>query len=257
VRWAHSLIDCHACSARWSSCPVRLKSTIGRDYCECRLNGSSIPPARLPIRPMLFTRRLHQTLFWWARLVEESGAEQIMLAERTQKAPITADDWCRGRADAPINILEYGDFECPYSRAAFPSLNAVLGEFPDTIRFIFRHFPIREVHPHAEAAAQASEAAGAQGKFWAMHDMLFTHGQQLDSSALRSYAEAIGLDVERFDQEMRVHQYTGQVDEDIHRGVLDGVLGTPALFINGVRYDGPRDYASVLAVLLSLGAGAV
>ena len=180
-----------------------------------------------------------------------------MLAERTQKTPITADDWCRGRADAPINILEYGDFECPYSRAAFPSLKAVLGEFPDTIRFIYRHFPIREVHQRAEPAAQASEAAGAQGKFWAMHDMLFTYGQQLDSGALRSYAEAIGLDVERFDQEMRVHQYTHPVDEDIHRGVQDGVLGTPALFINGVRYDGPRDYASMLAVLLSLGAGAV
>jgi protein-disulfide isomerase len=180
-----------------------------------------------------------------------------MLDERTQKTLITGDDWCRGRADAPINILEYGDFECPYSRAAFPSLQAVLGEFRDTIRLIYRHFPIREVHPHAEPAAEAAEAAGAQGKFWAMHDMLFTYRQQLDSAELRSYAEAIGLDVERFDQDMSAHKYPPQVDEDIRRGVLDGVLGTPVLFINGMRYDGPRDYASLLAVLLSLGAGAV
>ena len=175
-----------------------------------------------------------------------------MYDERIQQTPITDDDWSYGSPDAAVTMLEYGDFECPYCAMARPVLESIVAEYPDTIRLIYRHFPITTIHPHAFLAAEAAEAAGAQGTFWKLHDMLFTHQQQLEYQDLLRYAQAIGLDVARFDQELQAHSYRDAVKLDFRRGVQDGVNGTPTIFINRRRYDGPRDRISMLTVIGSL-----
>jgi protein-disulfide isomerase len=166
-----------------------------------------------------------------------------------QKTKIMSDDWIRGRKDAPVTILEYGDFECPYCGMAFPELEAVLEGAPDTVRLVYRHFPLTTVHPHALPAAESAEAAGAQGKFWEMHDMLFTHQDALEDENLLEYADAIGLDVARFDREMQAHTYLEKVKQDFRHGIEDGVNGTPTLFINRIRYDGPRDRVALISAI--------
>jgi protein-disulfide isomerase len=175
-----------------------------------------------------------------------------MLDDRMQRTRIARDDWGLGRSDAPVTVLEYGDFECPYCGAARPPLEALVAENPDTVRLIYRHFPIANLHPHATQAAEAAEAAGAQGKFWAMHDMLFSHQDALEYEDLRVYADEIGLDLVRFDQEMEARTYQLEVLKDLRRGIQDGVNGTPAIFINGLRYDGPRDDESMLTAVFAL-----
>jgi protein-disulfide isomerase len=172
-----------------------------------------------------------------------------MFNDRIQKTEIAEDDWILGSEDVPITLLEYGDFECPYCAMARPVLEGLVAEFPTDIRLIFRHFPISTTHPHARIAAESAEAAGAQGKFWEMHDMLFTHQDRLEFEDLRRYAHAIGLDLRRFDQEMRDHVYEDEVRRDFRRGIRDGVNGTPSIFINGLRYDGPRDRRAILAAI--------
>lgn len=175
-----------------------------------------------------------------------------MLEDRLQRTKLTEDEWSFGRPDAPVLLLEYGDFECPHCAAARPVLEGLVAEDPKAIRLVYRHFPITTIHPHALAAAEAAETAGAQGKFWEMHDMLFTHQQRLEDEDLRAYADAIELDLTRFDKEMEAHVHLSAVREDFRRGVQDGVNGTPTIFINGLRYDGPRDRASILAAITAL-----
>ncbi len=166
-----------------------------------------------------------------------------------QQTQITEADWVLGRRDAPITLLEYGDFECPYCRAARPILEGLTRQHPEEIRLVFRHFPISTIHPHAILAAEAAEAAGAQGKFWEMHDMLFKHQEHLELEALHRYAEEIGLDMARFDQEMQVGRYESKVKADFRKGIRDGANGTPTIFINGLRYDGPRESDAVLEAI--------
>jgi protein-disulfide isomerase len=175
-----------------------------------------------------------------------------MLEDRLQRTQLTEDEWSFGRPDAPVTLLEYGDFECPHCAAARPVLEGLVAEDPKAIRLVYRHFPITTIHPHSLAAAEAAEAAGAQGKFWEMHDMLFTHQQQLEDEDLRAHAAAIDLDLRRFDRDMEEHVHLDEVKRDFHRGVQDGVNGTPTIFINGLRYDGPRDRVSILAAIAAL-----
>lgn len=172
-----------------------------------------------------------------------------MLDDTMQKTEILEDDWIRGAEDAPVTLLEYGDFECPYCGMVFPVLHRLVDEDAETIRLVFRHFPNTNTHPHALPAAEAAEAAGAHGKFWKMHDMLFTHQDRLEDEDLLAYADAIGLETERFARELRTRRYREEVRRDFRRGIQDGVNGTPTLFINRLRYDGPRDYASMRAVI--------
>lgn len=159
----------------------------------------------------------------------------------TQRSAITADDWSLGPADAPVTLLEYGDLECSYCGQAHPEIKAVLEQYPDQVRFVFRHFPITSLHPRAQAAALAAETAGAHGKFWEMQDLLLRNQQHLELMDLRRYALEIGLEIGRFDQEIGDQRYIAHVNQDFDNGVNDGVNGTPTLFLNGVRYDGPRD----------------
>jgi protein-disulfide isomerase len=154
---------------------------------------------------------------------------------------VAEKEHARGPSDAEVTIVEYGDFECPYCAATEPTLRALARD----IRVVYRHFPIASAHPHARIAAEAAEAAGAQGKFWEMHDLLFDHQDALTPKDLLSYADKIGLNLEHFADDLRTHVHLPRVEADFWRGIEEGVNGTPTLFINGVRYDGPRDRTSL------------
>jgi protein-disulfide isomerase len=158
-------------------------------------------------------------------------------------------DHIRGRRKAPLTLVEYGDFECPHCGAAHPVVEAVRRRLGDQMRFVYRHFPLVNIHPHAQPAAEAAEAAGAQDRFWEMHDLLFEHQDMLEDRDLLAYAQAIPLDIPRFVAEMQGGIHAPRVREDFLGGVRSGVNGTPTFFINGARYDGPRDVESMVAVL--------
>ena len=156
-------------------------------------------------------------------------------------------DWVRGPADAPVTLLEYGDFECPFCAQAFWELQRLEQAVGDRVRFVFRHFPLAQAHPHARLAAEAAEAAGAQGKFWEMHDTLFTNQRDLELFHLLAYADDIGLDRRRFTRDLEEHRFAPKVRRDFIEGVRSGVNGTPTLFINGERWNGAYTAAALLA----------
>lgn len=148
-----------------------------------------------------------------------------------------ATDHVRGSAAARVTLIEYGDFECPTCRQAHSALQSLMAHFGKEVRFVFRHFPLREVHPHAELAAEAAEAAGAQHQFWSMHDVLFAHQQQLDETHIRKYAEQIGLDMARFRNEMSDNVYLQRVQEQMAGARHLNVRATPTFYVNGELAD--------------------
>jgi protein-disulfide isomerase len=158
-------------------------------------------------------------------------------------------DHIRGPASAAVTLVEYGDFECPHCGRAHYILNELLAEFADDVRLVFRHFPLAEVHPHAQRAAEASEAAGTQGQFWEMHDVLFENQDALDDESLGEYAQDLGLDLVTFLRDLNAGVHTDRVREDFMSGVRSGVNGTPTFFINGRRHDGPWDLESLAAAI--------
>jgi NhaA family Na+:H+ antiporter len=145
-----------------------------------------------------------------------------------------ARDHVRGALDAPVTLVEYGDFQCPYCGDAYPVVRELLERFGDRLRFGFRHMPLSDLHPRARPAAEAAEAAGAQGRFWEMHDRLFGHQHELSDADLPGHAEAIGLDVERFERELRDGVHAARVEDDYRGGVRSGIPSTPRFFVNGV-----------------------
>jgi Na+/H+ antiporter NhaA len=148
-------------------------------------------------------------------------------------------DHIRGPENAPVTLVEYGDFECPYCGRAEPVIRELIGE--GDIRYLWRHLPLSDVHPHAELAAEAAEAAASQGAFWEMHDLLLDHQGALAPEDLEGYAGRIGLDVERFLDELERHVHAARVEEDVDSADLSGVRGTPTFFINGKRHEGAYD----------------
>jgi Na+/H+ antiporter NhaA len=150
-------------------------------------------------------------------------------------------DHIRGPDDAPVTLVEYGDFECPYCGQAESVVRELLSSFGDDLRYVWRHLPLTDVHPHAQLAAEASEAAAAQGKFWEMYETLLAHQGELTVQDLGRYAEELGLDVDRFWDELRRHEYAERVAEDVASADASGVSGTPTFFINGRRHHGAYD----------------
>jgi protein-disulfide isomerase len=170
--------------------------------------------------------------------------------EAVLATPVSEErDHIQGPPDAPVTLLEYGDYECPYCGAAYSIIKDVQARMGDRLRFVFRNFPITTSHAHAEQAAEAAEAAGAQGRFWEMHDLLYENQKRLGDDDLRAYAQRIGLDLERFDKELAEHVHAPRVREDFMSGVRSGVNGTPTFFINGARYDDAYDVETLLAAL--------
>jgi protein-disulfide isomerase len=165
--------------------------------------------------------------------------------------PVSAGDHSQGPDDAPVTLVEFGDFECPHCGRAYGVLKEVQSALGDRLRFVYRHFPITTSHPHAQHAAEAAEAAAAQGKFWEMHDALFEHQHALDDNHLVEYAGMIGIDVRRFASDLRTHKYAQDVREDFRSGIISGVNGTPTFFINGLRYDYSWDAQTLIEALLS------
>jgi NhaA family Na+:H+ antiporter len=155
-------------------------------------------------------------------------------------------DHVRGGADAPVTLVEYGDFQCPYCGDAYPVVRELLQHFGDQLRFVFRHMPLADLHPRAPFAAEAAEAAGAQGRFWEMHDRLFERQHALDDSELRGHAQAIGVeDSERFDAELRDRVHAARIEEDFRSGARSGVPSTPRFFVNGVIHLGSASRAEL------------
>ncbi|MFL5523765.1 MAG: DsbA family protein [Gemmatimonadaceae bacterium] len=164
--------------------------------------------------------------------------------------PVNERDHSVGPANAPVTLVEYGDFECSHCARAYPVVEGIRRSMGDSLRFVYRHFPLAEAHPHAQHAAEASEAAGAQGKFWEMHHMLFENHEALDNQDLLLYVARIGCDARRAAEELAAGAYTRDVRDDFRGGVRSGVNGTPTFFVNGYRYDG--DWSDTDEFILAL-----
>jgi len=194
-----------------------------------------------------------------ARLPRRLRARALLgTAEQLTDLYIDVDperDHIRGPIDAPVTVVEYGDFECPYCGQAEPVVRELLGGFGD-VRYVWRNLPLTDVHPRAQLAAEAAEAAGDQGAFWEMHDLLLDHQDALRPDDLVGYARRLGLDVDRFTDDLREHAGAGRVADDVDSADLSGVSGTPTFFINGQRHYGAYDIGTLSAAVQAAGARA-
>jgi Na+/H+ antiporter NhaA len=174
------------------------------------------------------------------------GTSQVII---DLAAPVDPDrDHLRGPEDAPVTVVEYGDFECPYCGQAEPAVRELLADFGD-VRYVWRHLPLNDVHPNAQLAAEAAEAAAAQGAFWEMHDILLARAASLRFRDLLGYARELGLDTERFERDLRMHSGAARIAEDVDSADLSGVSGTPTFFINGKRHYGAYDIGTLSAAV--------
>jgi protein-disulfide isomerase len=150
---------------------------------------------------------------------------------------VSAADHSLGREHAPVTVVEYGDFECPSCKGAAPAVKMLLENYDGRVRYVYRHFPLEEPHPHALGAAEAAECAGEQGKFWEMHDLLFANQQHLQPKHLREYADRLGLDLAQYTAEMDDHVYLQRIREHVDGGRRSRVRGTPGFFVDGAIQD--------------------
>lgn len=161
-------------------------------------------------------------------------------------------DHIEGPSNAPLTLVEYGDYQCPYCGAAYPEVKKVQKQLGSELRFVFRNFPITGSHEFAQHAAVIAEAAGAQGKFWEMHDFLYEHQNLLgDDDSIFAYAQELGLDMQRFTEEIRNDAYLNRIREDFKGGIRSGVNGTPTFYIKGIRYHGSPTAKDLLETLTS------
>ncbi|HZU14142.1 MAG TPA: DsbA family protein [Chloroflexota bacterium] len=163
----------------------------------------------------------------------------MISSQATLAVPVSPNDHTEGPATAPVTLLEYGDYECPYCGQANQVVQAVQQQVGDGLRYAFRNFPLTQIHPYAYGAALAAEAAGAQGKFWEMHNLLYAHQNALGMQNLMRYADQLGLDMDKFRRAMHTDEFAGKIRADIESGLESGVQGTPTFFINGRMYEGP------------------
>src|SRR5215467_10010665 len=169
--------------------------------------------------------------------------------ENFAEPAIAGDDHVRGLAGAPVTVVEYGDYECLFCRGAARDVRRMLDLYPDSILFVFRNFPIPQLHPHAEQAAEAAEAAAAQGKFWAMYELLLRTSSSLDLNSLLGYAERIGLDAGRFISEVTGNVHAPRIQRDVQEGVRNGVNATPKFYVDGTRIDGHLPLEGLVAAV--------
>jgi len=173
-------------------------------------------------------------------LLEPTSRETVEKYQAPRlEIPVTAErDHIEGPVNASLTLVEYGDYQCPYCGAAYPEVKKVQKELGSELRFVFRNFPLTNMHEYAMNAAETAEAASAQGKFWPMHDFLYEHQATLgDSSVALGYAKKLGLDTQRFEREVAQHMYQKRIKDDFMGGVRSGVNGTPTFYVNGVRHD--------------------
>ena len=161
-------------------------------------------------------------------------------------------DHIQGPQKAPITLLEYGDYECPYCGQAFTIVKLVQNLLGNKLRFVFRNFPLTQIHPHAQHAAEAAECAGAQNKFWEMHDILYENQQALEDENLLEYAKVLELDISRFQDDFYNHTFALRVREDFLSGIRSGVNGTPTFYINGMRYNDSWDQETLTKTIVNI-----
>jgi len=164
-------------------------------------------------------------------------------------APVSERDHRQGPDTAAVTLVQYGDYECPYTRRSTWVVLAIQQQLGEQLRFIYRNYPLTEIHPHALHAALAAEAAAVQGKFWEMHDYIFHHQHTLEDADLAQFAEAVGLDVQRYARDMTGKATLVRIEEDVESGERSGVQGTPTFFINGILYRGSWEHDALLAAL--------
>jgi protein-disulfide isomerase len=172
-----------------------------------------------------------------------------MKQNRGLAVPVSPRDHSQGPATAAVTLVQYGDYECPYTRQSTTVVRAIQQQLGDQLRFVFRNFPLTEIHPHALHAAFAAEAAATQGRFWEMHDYIFHHQHTLEDSDLEQFAAAVGLDMQQFARDMAERPYIGRIEEDLQSGLRSGVRGTPTFFLSGVLYPGSWEQEALLAAL--------
>ncbi len=175
-----------------------------------------------------------------------------MSAPATLSLPVGPEDHVRGLATAPITLVEYGDYQCPYCGQAFPIVERLAKDLGDRLRVVFRNLPLVQVHPRAQAAAEEAEAAEMQGKFWQMHDTLFQNQDDLSDSALEHYAREIGLDLGQLAEDLASERPRRRVDADLEGAIRSGANGTPTFYVNGLRYDGSWQFEPFFEYLTSL-----
>jgi protein-disulfide isomerase len=169
--------------------------------------------------------------------------------------PVGIQDHMQGKDGATITLTEYGDYQCPYCGRAYPIVKKLQKKFGDSLRFVFRNFPIQEVHPNAYNAALAAEAAALQGKFWEMHDILYEHQSALDPESLIEYSGSLGLDLKRFKKDFESEGLRQLIYHDLETGLRSGVNGTPSFYVNGVKYNGDwrlQPFAAALSEMVEV-----
>jgi protein-disulfide isomerase len=172
-----------------------------------------------------------------------------MMRQIPLAVPVSERDHRQGPATAAVTLVQYGDYECPYTRQSTTIVRVLQQQLGDQLRFVFRNFPLTEIHPHALRAALVAEAAAAQGKFWQMHDAIFHHQHTLEDEDLTRFAEEVGLDMEHYARDMMQERHLPRIEEDVEGGERSGVQGTPTFFINGVLYRGSWEKEALLTVL--------
>jgi protein-disulfide isomerase len=165
------------------------------------------------------------------------------------RVPVTQHDHIKGPANAPVTLVEYGDYECPACGAAYPIVNLVLKHFGPKLRFVFRHFPLTQVHPNAESAAECAEFAGAHGRFWEMHDGIYENQDRLSLPLLFALAKALGLSELELRNALMNEKYAPKVKADFLGGVRSGVNGTPSFFINGDQHEGTYAFEDLVPAI--------
>ena len=172
-----------------------------------------------------------------------------MMRHISLAVPVSERDHSQGPVTAAVTLVQYGDYECPYTRRSTWAVQAIQQQLGDQLRFVYRNFPLTEIHPHALHAALAAEVAAAQGKFWEMHDYIFHHQHALEDADLAGFAEAVGLDMQQFARDMAHQRSLPHIEEDLEGGLRSGVQGTPTFFINGIMYRDSWEQDALLAAL--------
>lgn len=173
----------------------------------------------------------------------------------TLKVPVSTDDHIQGNKNAPITLVEYGDFECPYCGMAHPIIKRLQKHFGNQLSFVFRNFPLSEIHPHAEAAAEAAEYAGSNGQFWEMHDLLYENQDRFGMPLFLELADALNLPADDLENAIMNKRFEPKIRKDFFGGVRSGVNGTPTLYINGQRYNGPIEFEELASAIDSVFVG--
>jgi protein-disulfide isomerase len=229
--------------------------TVALLIADISLEGPDLEDAKLGIlAASVLASSLAWVVFWVIGHLPErflvAGEGRVPAPLEDLAAPVDVDiDHVRGPADAPVTLVEYGDFECPHCGRAEPAVRELLQTFESDVRFVFRHLPLRDVHEHAQLAAEASEAAGAQGMFWEMHDLLYERQDALGLDEILRYAGDLGLDVDRFSEELQSGRHALRVARDIESADVSGVAGTPTFFVNGRRHYGAYDEMTLLSLV--------